>query len=209
MRTAIALLSILLLGCDHDFEGGTRFVTEVTVAQQNGAPVQDVEVNLRSDFNGGSLISFDDTDSEGNVEFVFPKSKGGNYSISIDETDVYLPMKFTDFQNADFVNYTYSINPLVLYRKDEATILQIVPNRVSDANLLSVRATVGTVPTVIDLHPDEENLPDGDYFFKTRYDVFQNVTVEIHYLVEENGVITELTTNAVVGTEPVTFSLSY
>ncbi|RYG34346.1 MAG: hypothetical protein EOO01_32340 [Chitinophagaceae bacterium] len=210
MRKILLFLAFVTASCTNDLGRDRLFIAELQLLKSDGTPANNVEVSSfvhTVDGTNSEDLSKAKTDANGNVRVFIPEIENSEYGLRINDSEQYYGYEVVVLTELDFVNYTFAADPIVVYQKAEAVILQLIPTQVSDALIVSLWITGN--PIIQDDDWDYVTNPEDGYYFKTRYEVLRNSSITVHYLTENSGVVSESTVELNIGTTNLTHNLEY
>lgn len=208
-------LIVLLFGfysCQIQYDGETRLITEIHVVDSDGNPIQGqpVEITVHAD-NISDVISNGNTDQNGNSLLIFPKPLQSTISVAFyDHDDIYQDKMYVGILIADFENFKLTMDPVVLYRIDQLTTVNLVLDHVSANTQILSTSLDGQQPEEhIDYHPSDPGYSETPTIFS----VVKNQTVNLTYSVidynSSPAIVTDHTIAIIVGNEPVNQVITY
>lgn len=221
MKRTIMFVCLLFLvtSCEIQYDGETKIAVTGKLIDQNGSPLsgKDIKITVLSDgglFSANSdLISFGESDQNGNFTLIFPTPQGEyNFSISINDRQ----KQTSEFQNQkiianknNFENYKLDLKYITLYKKESITTLKLLLNKTStNKQLTSIQIEGKLFNDLIDLNPIG-NKPNN---LQTYYNLIKNQTVILKYTVidySNNGAITVQSISIPIANDAVNYTITY
>lgn len=211
LKKLLFLLSLICLsGCElESYDGDERFVVDLKIVDRSGTSIsgQRMFVRVKNRYFGATFDTIEQatSDENGNLKIIFPRKYGPiDLQIGVAGNEIFQTRIHRSLGRSDFPGYVYALSEFEIFRNDEVTTLRIVPQQTSGATLVTFSIEGETADIFFGDWDVPENAPPEDYF-----QVFRNSSLTLHYILEENGVQTEYSTPIDIGTEPLTFTLSY
>lgn len=223
----IVLLLILfsLLGCTLQYEGEERLVVTGKLIDKHNNPIQNNHVEVWIHMNGQQggmypsggdrdLISFTQTDANGNFKMLFPKPINED-EIELkfyDKNNIYQSKSYINIKKSNFIDYTFTPNTVTLYKKEDITLLKVILNNVNPSKQIKRIDLIGqTAESLLWVNPLEDN---ANFYYYDSYfrEVAKNQTLILEYDVKDFATqqITTLQETINIGTDNETeFTLDY
>ncbi len=221
MKRISLLICILFFvsSCEIQYDGETKIAVTGKIIDENGIPLsgKDIQINVQGDgglFSANSdLISFGESDINGNFTLIFPTPQGEyNFSISISN----LQKQTSEFQNQEiianknnFENYKLDLKNITLYKKESITTLRLLINKTStNKQLTSIQIEGKLFNDLIFLNPIGNN-PNN---LQTYYNVIKNQTVILKYTIidySNNGATTVQSISIPIANDAVNYTITY
>ncbi|CAM3690081.1 hypothetical protein FSS13T_13940 [Flavobacterium saliperosum S13] len=226
MKKAFLLFVLFsLLGCTLQYEGEERLVVTGKLIDKYNNPIQSNNVEVWIHMNeqqggiypsGGDqdLISFTQTDANGNFRMLFPKPINED-EIELkfyDKDNIYQNKSYINIKKSNFIDYTFTANTITLYKKEDITLLKVILNNVNPANQIERISLIGqTAESLFWVNPLENN--ENFYYYDSYFhEVAKNQTLIMEYDVKDFATqqITTLQQTINIGTDNETeFTLDY
>lgn len=188
--TLIICILFSLTSCEIQYDGETKIAVTGKIIDQNGNPIpnKNVDITIYSDdmYTPSDLISFGQSDQNGNFTLIFPAPKGEyDFSISINnlvnQTSEFQAKEISAKKN-NFENYKLDLNDITLYKKESITTLKLILNKTStNKQLTDIKIEGKQTSNYIDLNPNP--LQTSPNYMDTFYYVLKNQTIVLKYTI--------------------------
>ena len=213
-KTALLLLLTLAASCGVDYDGEKRLVFETQVTDTDNHPIAGKHLRIEV-VDGGNedVISSGITDVNGNLRLIFPAPAGFSATLNVHyDGDLVLQEKhITNIIAADFHDYKLALTPLKLYRNDQITTLDLVPNPSSDLKEISQIRVHGERPDDYFDYRTQSAYEQDTYLYNSR--IIKNQDVTLSYRITDHNTdlptITDFEETIHIGNGPVTYSINY
>lgn len=215
--TLIICILFSLTSCEIQYDGETKIAVTGKIIDQNGNPIpnKNVDITIYSDdmYTPSDLISFGQSDQNGNFTLIFPAPKGEyDFSISINnlvnQTSEFQAKEISAKKN-NFENYKLDLNDITLYKKESITTLKLILNKTSTNKHLKDIEIEGKQPNnYIDLNPLQNN---SDYL-NTNYFLIKNQTIILKYTIIDYSNAATPTLHSIsipIINDAVTYTITY
>lgn len=207
----LLLFALIFIGCEIEYDGENRLVIEGKVIDKNGNPIRGIsvetevygaEIDVKSD-----IISFTETNSDGNFVMLFPKPKGGTrFRVKlVDDNEEFHYKTYIGIKKENFYNLGYNLGEIQLFESSDLVSLEInfqsnTNKKVTDLKL------IGGVAGEYYVNP-----PNEWYYSYNSVQVVKNQMITVEYKVRnyDNNHITIHTENITIGEENLTYTLNY
>lgn len=214
----ICCLLYFLTSCEIQYDGETKIVVTGKIVDENGSPIpeKNIDITIFSDgtYTPSDLISFGESDQNGDFTLVFPNPKGEGHHISIsinnqiNRTDVF-QSKAINAMKINFKNYKLDLNKITLYKRESITDLKLILNKTSsNKGLTDIQIEGKQTNSNIDLNLETED----PYYFNTNYSVIKNQNIILKYTIIDYSNSTAPTTYSIpiqINNDAVTYTITY
>lgn len=204
--TLLLLLPLLLSCTDNSYDADRRFLVDMQLVGRDGNPIVGKKIFVASSelYKEADTVASDVSDASGRVRIVFPYSYEG-VNIGFAGSGDYQRRVVRYLNVGDFNDFTFPMTQLVLFRKDEVTTLQIIPQQQTAAQLTAIQIEAPTSEIYLGRNPFTDDYAEPETF----YSLIKNTEIIIHYTLTEGETETQHTTPLAIGSEPVTHTLAY
>jgi len=215
-KITLLLLLILTYSCGIQYDGEKRLIVEGQITDRDEKPLSGriVEV-IVSDYDETDVISNSYTDANGNVLMIFPAPQNADYfsntriSIRIAGDEIWQGKYLYNMWESDFTNYKYKLNT-TLYKKEDIVQFNVIPNRVSNKDLVDVRIEGIQSNESIDFHPIVNDVLYAN--IQQEFKVIKNQQLVLHYTIlnNDNTAPTSYNETINIGNDPINqYTITY
>ena len=210
MRKILLFVAFLpAVSCGVEYDAETRLVSETRLIDKVGNPIEGQPVEIWVTDNGFSdKIANTVTDTNGKSLLIFPAPndiQNSRIEIRFPQHGTFAEKSFREIMRADFTDYKYTLNDVVLYPMEELTNLFVETNNSSGSTLKAFYLEDDSASESVYVNPPVENVGPQTYFR-----VLQNSTANLFYTVRSQaGVESTLSVSIPIGTQNVTYTLNY